>query len=159
MQGLPVVTSGFGREWGLAPQKCQWFLSSHATRAASWAQGIIPFRLLTWHYSIGKKTKINLEEHLWKKILGISGCFQKIVVPQNGWFIMEIPIKMDDLGGKPPIFGNIHLQHRNGISSKSHTVHLRPAEEVKPRRQYELHLLEAPTKLPNWEPDMKMMQV
>ena len=24
--------------------------------------------------------------------------FPKIVVPQNGWFIMEIPIKMDDLG-------------------------------------------------------------
>jgi len=29
--------------------------------------------------------------------------------PQNGWFTLEIPIKMDDLGGKPPIFGNIHV--------------------------------------------------
>ena len=35
--------------------------------------------------------------------------FPKIGIPQNGWFIMENPIRMDDLGGNPPIFGNTHL--------------------------------------------------
>ena len=35
--------------------------------------------------------------------------FPKIGVPQNGWFIVENPIKMDALGGKPTIFGNTHI--------------------------------------------------
>ena len=34
--------------------------------------------------------------HSWRIIP--FGCFQKIGVPQNGWFKMKNPIKMDDLG-------------------------------------------------------------
>ena len=30
--------------------------------------------------------------------LGLIWVFPKIVVPQNGWFTMENPLKMDDLG-------------------------------------------------------------
>ena len=34
--------------------------------------------------------------------------------PQNGWFIQETPIKMDDLGGTI-IFGNIHMSQTQHI--------------------------------------------
>ena len=38
--------------------------------------------------------------------------FPKIGIPQNGWFIMENPIKNGWFGGKPTIFGNTHIVSR-----------------------------------------------
>ena len=46
--------------------------------------------LSRWHLS-------SMEQ---QKLLYIWG-FPKIVVPQNGWCMMETPIKMDDLGVPP----------------------------------------------------------
>ena len=51
-------------------------------------------------------TPLSSIQHPFGRFIGIW-VFPKIGVPKHGWFIMENPIKMDDLGGKPTIFGNI----------------------------------------------------
>ncbi len=46
--------------------------------------------------------------HRALEVVKSNWVFPKIGVPQNGWFTMENPIKMDDLGGTI-IFGNTQL--------------------------------------------------
>ena len=78
---------------------------------------------------IRSQTKPNQKEGQQKE-KGSIWVLPKIVVPQNGWFMMETPIKMDDLGvplfRKHPYAYNIH-------SIKSKAVFW--AEHVFPWRQ------------------------
>ena len=83
--------------------------------------------------------------------------FPKIGVPQNGWFIMEIPIKKDDLGGKPTIFGNTHMTkltlpnilgrclHGEPRSSSSLLPNLRQEfQRTGPEWRYKCHITQRP---------------
>ena len=48
------------------------------------------------HFHIHRQVRVGILVLRWGRI--IIWMFPKIGVPQNGWFVMENPIKMDDLG-------------------------------------------------------------
>ena len=58
---------------------------------------------------------VNINDAVW--------VFPKIGVPQDGWFIMEKPIKMDDLG-VPLFFGNTCMK-----TTIFHTIFSNPGEK------------------------------
>ena len=50
-------------------------------------------KLTCYHYHLDRPKSLRFFGHDFE-----IRVFPKIGVPQNGWFIMENPIKMDDLG-------------------------------------------------------------
>ena len=56
----------------------------------------------------GGPKKSGKDSYVVGKVPSVWG-FPSMMVPQNGWFMMENLIKMDDLGGKPTIFGNTRI--------------------------------------------------
>ena len=71
-----------------------------------------PFFFLekSWKISCLVSIDFYFQEFTWGLRRKNMWVFPKIVVPQNGWFIMENPIKMRWFGGTP-IFGNTHVFH------------------------------------------------
>jgi len=89
-------------------KRCFWFSSRFEGGTQNWPgqfSGESPF----WVLKLGLMKYRRGIAKIGTKKSKTHGCFQKLGVPQNGWFIMEIPIEMDDLGGKPTIFGNTHI--------------------------------------------------
>ena len=90
-------------QWSIRPKPAFIIASRMKTlftptmQPSSWWFRGAPIGCTTMIFWLQPWKRIQVDSELWQKIL-TTWVFPKIVVPQNGWFIRENPIKMDDLG-------------------------------------------------------------
>ena len=65
-----------------------------------------PMKISPSENSVKNNAICNIDPETGPKLCFIIWVFPK---KKNGWFIRVNPIRIDDLGGFPPIFGNIHF--------------------------------------------------
>ena len=101
--------------WGHDPIWRAYFLRwvGSTTNYGKWTNWTMQKLRLHWYFSSIGILKMGSLNGLFISLIMIW-VFPKIGIPQNGWFIMENPIKMGWFGGTP-IFGNTHISYHDLI--------------------------------------------